>query len=44
MPKGEQRGNREAKKPKKAKAPPALQVATTRAPAKGYVFMPAKPK
>lgn len=42
MAKGQQRSNREAKKPKKAKAPAPVQVAG-RAPPKGSAFNP-KPK
>ncbi len=44
MPKGEQRGNREAKKPKKPKPPAAIPVAMNRGPAKGNAFTPSKPK
>ena len=45
MAKGQQRGNREAKKPKKAKAPAPVQVVSSRAPlAKGSIFIPSKPK
>jgi hypothetical protein len=44
MAKGQQRGNREAKKPKKAKAPaPVPAVSSSRAPVKGSSFVPAKP-
>jgi hypothetical protein len=44
MAKGQQRGNREAKKPKKAKAPAPVAAALGRPPAKGSGFIPAKPK
>jgi hypothetical protein len=44
MAKGQQRGNREAKKPKKAKAPAPVAAASGRAPVKGSAFIPAKPK
>ena len=44
MAKGQQRSNREAKKPKKAKPPTPVQVASSRAPAKGSAFIPSKPK
>lgn len=44
MAKGQQRGNREAKKPKRAKVPAPVPVPTHRAPVKGYGFIPGKPK
>jgi len=44
MPKGEQRSNREAKKPKKAKAPATQPASSQRTPVKGYASYPAKPK
>jgi hypothetical protein len=44
MPKGQQRGNREAKKPKQAKAPAPVPVSTGRMPVKGSAFIPGKPK
>jgi hypothetical protein len=44
MAKGQQRGNREAKKPKKAKAPAPVAAPSSRAPVKGSAFMPPKQK
>ena len=44
MAKGQQRGNREAKKPKKAKPPAPVQVSSSRAPGKESAFIPSKPK
>ena len=44
MAKGQQRGNREAKKPKQAKPPAPVQVPSSRAPAKGSAYIPVKPK
>jgi hypothetical protein len=44
MAKGQQRGNREAKKPKKAKVPTPVAAASGRPPVKGSAFIPAKPK
>jgi len=44
MAKGQQRGNREAKKPKKAKAPAPVPISRSQAPIKGAAFIPAKPK
>jgi hypothetical protein len=43
MAKGQQRSNRETKKPKKAKAPAPVQVGSSRTPSKGSAFNP-KPK
>ncbi len=40
MAKGQQRSNREAKKPKKAKAPAPVQVGSSRAPVKNSGFNP----
>jgi hypothetical protein len=44
MAKGQQRGNREAKKPKKTKAPAPIAASPARTPAKGSGFIPLKPK
>ena len=44
MAKGQQRGNREAKKPKQTKPPAPVQVPQSQAPAKGFAFNPNKPK
>jgi hypothetical protein len=44
MAKGQQRSNREVKKPKKAKAPAALPAASSRPPLKGSAFIPVKVK
>ncbi len=44
MAKGQQRGNREAKKPKQAKRPAPVPVPSSRAPVKGFAFNPNKPK
>lgn len=44
MAKGQQRGNREAKKPKKAKVPAPVAASSGRSPLKGSAFIPAKPK
>jgi hypothetical protein len=43
MAKGQQRSNREAKKPKKAKAPVPVPASSSR-PVKGSAFAPVKPK
>ena len=43
MAKGQQRGNREAKKPKKPKAPVPVPV-SGRPPVKGFPSSPGKPK
>ena len=43
MAKGQQRSNREIKKPKKAKAPAPVPAASIR-PVKGSGFIPVKPK
>lgn len=42
MAKGQRRSNREPKKPKKAKKPAPVPAASTRTPAKGSGFIPAK--
>jgi hypothetical protein len=42
--KGQQRSNREAKKPKKAKAPPAIPASSSRTTDKGARFIPPRPK
>ena len=44
MAKGQQRGNREAKKPKRTKPPAPVQVPSGQAPVKGFAFNPNKPK
>ena len=44
MAKGQQRSNREAKKPKKAKTPAPVPAASSRAALKGSAFVPAKVK
>ncbi len=44
MAKGQQRGNREPKKPKKEKAPPPVAASSSRPALKGSAFAPAKPK
>jgi len=44
MAKGQQRGNREAKKPKKAKTPPPIIAPSSRTPTKGAAFIPTKHK
>lgn len=44
MAKGQQRGNRETKKPKKAKAPPAVPASSNRTVDKGARFIPVRPK
>jgi len=44
MPKGEQRSNRETKKPKKAKTPAAQPASSQRTPVKGFASYPSKPK
>jgi hypothetical protein len=44
MAKGQQRSNREAKKPKKVKAPAAVPVASARHAPKASAFQPVKVK
>jgi len=44
MAKGQQRSNREVKKPKKAKAVPPSPGQTSRAPVKGFAYNPKSPK
>jgi hypothetical protein len=44
MPKGHQRSNREAKKPKKAKAPTPVPASSSRGGGKESAFIPVKPK
>ena len=44
MAKGQQRSNREAKKPKKEKPPAPVPASSSRAPGKGSSYIPGKPK
>ena len=44
MAKGQQRSNREAKKPKKAKSPAPVPVSPGQRPTQNSRFVPGKPK
>jgi hypothetical protein len=44
MAKGQQRSNREAKKPKKAKVPAPVPASPSRVPGKGSTYIPGKAK